>query len=297
MPRMTVILPVRNGERYLRVAVRSTLQAMPSDSELVVLNDGSTDGTQDVLDSIESPHLKILKSPGGEGLAKALNLLVESTDSELIARMDADDVVLPWRFAHQLRAINSADVVFSPVIHLGPKAFRLRPTRVGELSPQIVRRLLAIENPIAHSTALFRRHALDAVGGYRTVLSEDYDLWLRIAARDFRIRRTGLPVLLYRHHAEQVTKDPNWASESRIESMLVESHRSLVESTVGISGDSLTGLRDPHANKDAVLRSLSVVRALDGSTDNYGDNAGSDQLRRKVASASRLLEERAGKAC
>lgn len=291
MPRTAVILPVRNGERFVRVAVKSTLQSMPKDSQLVVLDDGSEDGTLSVLSEFSDPRMRVMESPGCGGLANALNLLLDSTDSEFVARMDADDVGLPWRFRCQLAELQSADVVFSPVVHI-TSGRRLRPARPGALGDGIVKRMLIFENPVAHPTALFRRSAIDAVGGYRAVLAEDYDLWLRLASSGHRLRRTRLPSLMYRHHVGQVTKDKTWAAESRIEEPLVDSHGKLVESLVGIQGDTLSGFRSPDATTDQIERSLAVLSAVEVSVANRPLGPGGKHLAGKLLTVKRQLRER-----
>ncbi|SUE15389.1 glycosyl transferase [Rhodococcus gordoniae] len=291
MPHLSVILPVRNGEKFIRHAVNSTLRALPRDANLVILNDGSTDATPDILDSLACSKVEVIESAGCGGLANALNLLLDSTDSEYVARMDADDIVLPWRFKHQT-GVRDADVVFSPVIHLGPKPLSIRPTRPGKLSPATLNRILLIENPIAHSTALFRRSAISAVGGYRSVLAEDYDLWLRIAAQGMKIHRTAWPALLYRHHSEQITSDGEWKAASRVEPLLLEAHEALARGLCGLGGDALSGLRDPGADQAAMLRSTRMIDSIHAFADEVLNKREGDYLRRKCTTVSRQLARR-----
>lgn len=135
MPTLSVILPVRNGERFISAAIRSTLSAMPRDSELVVLDDGSTDRTPEILDGISSARVRVLRG-AGNGVAGALNTLIECTQSEYVARMDADDIVLPMRFTTQLSVLSrGVDFSFLPVFHLGPSRFKVRPTRINRMGP------------------------------------------------------------------------------------------------------------------------------------------------------------------
>ncbi|MGN5236415.1 glycosyltransferase family 2 protein [Rhodococcus sp. SJ-3] len=292
MPKISVILPVKNGERYVRSAIVSTLRALPRDAELVVLNDGSTDMTQDVLESILDIRMRILTSSGCGGLSNALNFLIESTDSEFVARMDADDISLPWRFRHQSGLLDDSDLVFSPVIHLGPRPYTLVPTRPGPFDSEIVPLMLALENPIAHSTAIFRRKSVESVGGYRSVRSEDYDLWLRLACEKYQIRRSQLPVLIYRHHGEQITVNSKWVAESRVEPLLLESHTELVNAHIGRFGDTLSGLRDPKASNDALQRSLDMVDTIDRGIHESTRVAGNAHLARRIREVRRALRRR-----
>lgn len=171
MPLISAILPVKNGQKYITNAVKSTLLSLPRDSELVVLDDGSSDKTACLLAKISDRRLRVLQRADGVGLPGALNELIGRTDSDIVMRMDADDIMLPWRLKVQLPILKSgADWVFSSVIHLGPGR-RIRPTRSEKLSCESLEALLLLENPIAHSTAIFRRSAIDAIGGYRKLIS------------------------------------------------------------------------------------------------------------------------------
>ncbi|WP_221585054.1 glycosyltransferase family A protein [Microbacterium sp. G2-8] len=212
MPRLSVLLPAFDAAGTIDLAVRSTLRALPRDAELVVADDGSRDGTADVLAAIDDRRLRVISGPN-RGVARTLNGLLEATDSEFIARMDADDVTLPGRFRHQLRALQSADVVFSSVA-----AWTGRGAPRPSFSPPIGSAAfpfhLLLTNPVAHSTMAARRASLAACDGYRVVPSEDYDLWLRLAHRGTSMRRLAAPAVLYRTHDDQVTAADAWRRRS-----------------------------------------------------------------------------------
>lgn len=293
MPRISVILPVKNGERFVKSAIRSTLVAMPRDSELVVLDDASTDRTAELLSSLRDRRLKVITGTASSGLAAGLNRLIASTDSEWIARMDADDISLPWRFAEQRTRMKAGtDFIFSPVVHLGPSRFRLKPTRPGSIGSALAPYLLLLENPFAHSTAMFRRTAIEGLGLYRNVGAEDYDVWLRAASHGYRLERTANPVLLYRHHTQQVTKDASWKARSRTEELLVESHSALSNSLLGMAGDSISALRTGDAPREVALRADSLVRAIERHFAQAQPSTEVSRIRRTCKSAKENLELR-----
>jgi len=89
--RISVVLPVYNGEKYLGEAIRSVLAQTYSDFQLVVVENGSTDGTKAILAGFADPRMRVIYLPEA-GLVGALNAGIQATDSEFIARMDADDV-------------------------------------------------------------------------------------------------------------------------------------------------------------------------------------------------------------
>lgn len=213
MPRLSVLMPVFNSERLVKRAITTTLRALPRDSELVALNDGSTDHTLRVLSSIDDSRLRVMTQEN-MGVAAGLSRLLAETSSEYIARMDADDVCLPWRFSRQVRSMEAgADVVFSTVVAL--RAHRPPiPPRPQRISFAAFRFHLLLENPVAHSTMFARRDVIESIGGYRAVPAEDYDLWLRLAAEGRRLVREALPTLGYRFHGGQVTASNGWRSAS-----------------------------------------------------------------------------------
>ncbi|MFD1958687.1 glycosyltransferase family 2 protein [Novosphingobium panipatense] len=102
-PRVSVLLPCYNGAAYLEEAVRSILLQTFADFELIVVDDGSTDATADILARMgrRDPRLRVVRQPNG-GIVAALNTAIAHARGEYIARMDADDVSFPERFAFQV---------------------------------------------------------------------------------------------------------------------------------------------------------------------------------------------------
>ena len=243
MPRLSVILPAHNAEHTIGRAVRSTLASMDADSELVVFDDASTDGTVGVLETIADRRLRMVSSPVSLGVAGALNALLEATDSELVARMDADDAMLRRRLARQRRAIDGGlDVVFTTVVLWRPDRHTMRPPAPASIGPDAFRYHLLVTNPVAHSTMFARRAPLERAGGYRAVPSEDYDLWVRLAIDGARMARLGLPGLLYRVHPNQITSSMEWRHSSWLDPTLGESFADLSESLLGERFSRLTTL-------------------------------------------------------
>ena len=232
MPRLSVLLPALNAQSTVSHAVRSTLTALPRDSELTVLNDGSTDATSKILHSITDKRLKIIDGQGSGGVAQALNLLLDSTDSEFVARMDADDICLPWRFTTAMGPLkHHADVVFSPVIDL--KGRLPIPDPPMPITPEAFGLHLLLRNPVSHPTMIARRSTLEAAHGYRAVPSEDYDLWLRLVAAGVRLQRVAVWGVVYRIHSSQITASSSWRSRSWNSPQQAESFAAASEHLVG----------------------------------------------------------------
>lgn len=233
MPRLSVILPARNAEDTVGLAVSSTLRAMPKDSELLVLDDGSTDGTASAALAAgnDDTRLRVESHPPSGGITPALNWLIANTDSDLVARMDADDISAPWRFKLSLPYMKKTDILFNQVRELhGEKASF--PLPLG-ISPQVFPLYLLLSNPVSHPTMLATRAILDRVGGYRQVPSEDYDLWVRAALEGARLRRTAMWGLDYRMHEGQITASESWRNASWQDPELGAAFSQLAQQVVG----------------------------------------------------------------
>ena len=211
MPRVSVVLPVRDGARYLREAVESVLGQSLADLELIVVDDGSTDETPAMLAGFGDPRLRILRQDR-LGLVAALNRGLETAEAPYLARMDADDVSLPKRLERQVAFLedHSRAALVVPGVELVDEEGRPVGTIVLPPDDADLRRRLLLRNPITHGSVVLRRSALDTAGGYRAAhgANEDYDLWRRLA-RDWEL--AAIPELLYRYrvHADAVTKtDP-----------------------------------------------------------------------------------------
>ena len=101
MAKVSVLMAVHNGEKYLRQAVDSILAQTFSDFEFIIVDDGSQDGTAHMLGEYLDPRIVLLKNETGIGLTKSLNLGLAIAKGDYIARMDADDISLPDRQQHK----------------------------------------------------------------------------------------------------------------------------------------------------------------------------------------------------
>jgi glycosyltransferase involved in cell wall biosynthesis len=185
VPSVSVILSVHDGEAYLGEAVASVLEQTFTDFEFIVVDDGSTDRTPDILASFSDPRLVVITQPNA-GLTISLNRALRRSRGELIARMDADDVALPERFERQAAYLNAHPEVGL----LGTGALEIAPSGevVGTIVPpendSEIRRALIRRNPFVHSSIMARRLVIERAGGYdeRLPVAQDYDLWMRVAA-------------------------------------------------------------------------------------------------------------------
>jgi len=202
---VNVVLPVFNAARYLESAVRSVLQQRGLHFNLIAVNDGSTDGSGDVLRSIAEadPRVRVIDREN-RGLVASLNEALEVSSAPYIARMDADDICEQDRFAKQLSFL----VDHPEVVAVGSQVTLI--DEDGDLVGPFDRPLLHTEidsanltgdrgSRITHPAAMLRRSAVLQVGGYRpeTFPAEDLDLFLRLAEIG-RLANLDIPLLRYR---------------------------------------------------------------------------------------------------
>ena len=204
-PRVSVVLPVYNGGPFLADAIDSVLGQTFRDIEVIAIDDGSVDGSGEILDRLALTDRRViaLHQPNA-GIIAALNRGLVRARGEFIARMDADDVAHPERFARQVAFLDAHPdiaVVGCAVTVIDQRGKRIRDVEYPR-TPEAVAEFLAIGAPLAHPAVMMRRDAVLAVGGYREAYrhAEDYDLWLRMAER---YRMANLPdrLLRYRQHA------------------------------------------------------------------------------------------------
>ncbi len=181
---MSVLLAVWNGEPWVAKAVASVLGQTDGDLELIVMDDGSSDATPDRLAAVTDPRLRVQRQARA-GLTRALNRALGLARGELVARLDADDVALPERFARQrafLAEHPGVGLLGTAALEVDPAGTPVRVVR-PPADDAAIRGVLIRPDPIVHSLVMVRRHLLAGAGGYDESLAvaQDYDLWMRLA--------------------------------------------------------------------------------------------------------------------
>lgn len=208
-PRLSVVLPVWNGERFLDEAIESILGQDYRDLELIAIDDASTDSTPEILSrwAGKDGRLRVIRNRSNLDAAASRNVGIEAARGVYIAAHDADDVSLPGRFSAEVTALDAdprAVMVTMNFVFIDEQGRYLRTERRDQ-PPEIVDLLLTFTNAIGgHSQVMFRRDAARRVGGYDPAcrFSEDLDLWTRLAAEG-RIVMLPQPGIGYRLHAAQ----------------------------------------------------------------------------------------------
>jgi glycosyltransferase involved in cell wall biosynthesis len=183
VPRVSVLIGCWNNAETLPRAIDSILTQTLSELELLVVDDGSTDSTPEVVESISDPRLRYLPLQH-LGISASLNRGLAEATAPVVAVQDADDWSLPERLEHELAVLDARPdvaVVGARMREVDPAGNELRP-RTAFVADDVNRALLRF-NPIPNSVAAFRREVALQAGGYdpRYRYAMDHDLWLRIA--------------------------------------------------------------------------------------------------------------------
>ena len=215
-PAISILLPVRNEERFLPAALDSIFRQTFIDWELVAVDDGSDDATPAILAGaarIDS-RVRVLR-PSRRGLVAALNAGLDACRAPLVARMDADDISHPRRLELQASFLSNnpsigllaCDFRSFPRASLGSGMVAYEAWQNALASHDDILRDLFVESPFVHPSVLFRREEVLSVGGYHEQgWAEDYDLWLRLAAAGTRFARLPRTLFFWRERPERATR-------------------------------------------------------------------------------------------
>ena len=205
-PRVTILMPVFNRERFADEAIRSVITQDFADFELLIVDDGSTDRTPEVLSAWaqRDPRIVVITSAENQGIPAALNLGLRHARSPYVARFDSDDIMMPRRLLAQAVVLDSEPevVLVSCAYEMMDSEGSYLGTWRGDEPHEVVTWLLNFYNIVGGGgQVMFRRSEVIAEGGYTCEYpsSEDYDLWVRLLRRG-RIVTLPLIGMKQRHH-------------------------------------------------------------------------------------------------
>jgi glycosyltransferase involved in cell wall biosynthesis len=184
-PKVSVVMPVYNGERFVRKAIDSILNQTFEDFEFVIVDDASKDGSWAILTAYaeQDARIKLVQNAKNLGEAGARNAGLAVAAGEYIAVQDADDVSLPHRFEEQVAYLDAhpeAVALASPAQRIDLNDQPLSMWKVPRDS-KTVHALLLLNSPLCHTTMMARGSAIRAIDGYRAVFTTDYDIWWRLS--------------------------------------------------------------------------------------------------------------------
>ena len=218
MPRVSILLPVRDAAGTLPAALRSVARQTWRDWELVAVDDHSRDGSRELLDRAAERDVRIrVLAATGKGLVDALAQSAFEARGALLARMDADDVVHPRRLDLQVEGMDGVDVLATRVRVAGPSAEGMRRYvrwQNALTSHEEIVENLFVESPITHPSVMMRREAFERAGGYRDPgWAEDFDLWHRLREAGARFAKLPRILLGWRDGPARLTRTHAMYSE------------------------------------------------------------------------------------
>lgn len=209
-PTVSVVMLAYNAERFVREAIASILQQTYTDFELLIIDDGSTDGTSAILQEYarRDVRIHIHTQPDNLGIASGRNLGLKLAQGKYLAVMDADDISLPERLAKQVAYLEShpeTGVLGASAIVIDETSQRHEPMDFPA-SHRLIHWSLCFYDPIVNPVVMFRTELAYAAGGYRPEYppTEDYDLWARLSTYT-RLENLPERLLLLRKHSQNIT--------------------------------------------------------------------------------------------
>jgi glycosyltransferase involved in cell wall biosynthesis len=254
--KVSVVMSVYNGEKYLKEAIDSILNQTFKDFEFIIINDGSTDNSLKIIKSYKDPRI-VLISRKNKGLVASLNEGIKKARGEYIARQDADDISVKNRLYRQLGLLEkeNKNAVFSffEMIDDSNKVKNIFTSPIRNID---VYRSLFIRNPLGHGSVMFDKSLFNELGGYISAVGpvEDYDLWCRFFENkaEFGV----VPEILYkwRDNPEGISSSKNklqYTSALKIREHLIEKNNVPLRNPLSFSVNMLT---DTRSIKDKAVR-------------------------------------------
>ncbi len=198
-------MPAYNAEKTIKTAIKSILNQTLRDFEFIIINDGSTDKTKDIIKSFADSRIVLIDKPKNQGVASAINDGIEIAKGKYIARMDADDESLPERFTMQIDFFNKnpdIDVLGTAIFSIAPAKNKI--TRFPKKHYQCLNELTR-GVCIAHPSAMLRKNIIKRVKYKPKYFAEDYKLWVDLAKQGAKFANLTTPLLKYNIHGENIS--------------------------------------------------------------------------------------------
>jgi glycosyltransferase involved in cell wall biosynthesis len=237
-PKVTVLLPVYNGDRFLQEAIDSVLSQTWNDFELLVVNDESIDGTAAILEGYNDPRVHIITNASRIGLPSSLNCGLAHARGEYVARIDADDVALPQRLAEQVWYLDhhpDVGLVASSIDIIDKEGTKIGSEEVAR-SPEELYYLLTFKNCIANCSVTFRRELILGIGGYHEsmMFAEDYDLWVRVSRR-VRIAKLDKILAQWRNTETSISSRHKAEQAATVKKIVLKNLQNLMGDSINVN--------------------------------------------------------------
>ena len=291
MPRVSVLMPAYNAGPYLDDAIKSVLDQSFADFELLLIDDGSTDDTADRIDrwAAQDSRIRPLSNAGNIGLTRTLNVGLTEARGDFVARLDADDLSKPDRFALQLAAFEANDAL----ILVGAReetidaAGRRRRLGRGGVGPTAFRWMARFAPPVVHSSAMIRMAPVRALGlsyDETMITAQDMAFWQTLLRHGDGCR-LGETLVSLRVHSDSISVRASGRQSEDARRALVsglgQDHPDMEQSDLEMIGHAVFGQASETVEPDRVLTRLLEIetRFLQGYAP---DTEAQDQIRRHL---------------
>ncbi len=263
-PTISVIMSVYNGELYLAEAIESILHQTFTDFEFIIIDDGSTDKTKEIISSFSDRRIKVIENKKNIGLSTSLNKGASIARGKYLARMDADDISLPERLAIQTEFLEAHPEIGlvgcnANVIDEHGTVFR---TFYMPQTNALIRWNMCFRTPFIHPTVVIRKEFLEHVRGYddSILYSQDRDLWQRLSSfTSF----ANLPDILF-HYRNYATNVSHKYSKIQVNNSAISNHRMMIQMlNHDVPLDVCQNLRrNKFESSDKVVQAMRLIRLL-----------------------------------
>lgn len=273
-PSVTVSMAVYNGAAYLNAAIESILNQTFNDLELLIVNDGSTDATKSIINSYSDPRIRLIDNDRNRGIAYSRNRGWKEAMGDFVAVLDCDDIAMKDRielqYAHLIEypalamTGGHAEVINSNGQPTGD--YYIMPTNSGEVCIELLFR-----NVFVNSTAMFRKEALIAVGGYKNIgICDDYELAFKLNER-YPVDNIDRVLVQYRLHEHNISSEKEALMREGEEHMVKYMHRILkIPYDEQLQTAHLSFIRAIPGYKMDISRYFQVLKALKTGNDETG---------------------------
>lgn len=213
MPKISVVMSVYNGEKFLKESVSSILNQTYRDFEFIIIDDGSTDSSLEILRDFKKEDSRIkLVSRENKGLTRSLNEGIKLAQGEYIARMDSDDISMPERFEKQIAFLEkNKDIALCGTwaINIDENGNEIGKYKTPIMSKEIKKTIL-FHNPFIHPSVMIRKEIINNIGVYNEKIkyAQDYEYWLRVIKKN-KVANLDDFLLKYRIGKKSMTRRSN----------------------------------------------------------------------------------------
>ena len=276
-PMISVLMPVYNVEQYVRQAIESILSQTYTDFELIIVNDGSTDRTHEIIYSFQDDRIRIYNQ-NNQGISSARNHLIELAAGKYLAWMDGDDISFPFRFERQISFLER----HPDFIMVGSSAFiidkngKYRKMMFSITQDEKIRWQMLFNNSFANSSVVFRsdivvKQKLKFSSG---LAQEDYRFWIELI-KFGKSKNILYPLIAYRTHDNQVTKryekERNKIKHSIIIDNLKHFEKSITYNDVDVIKNWYWGIKRDIDKNDIKSFEKLVKIVINAKSKNYYD--------------------------